>query len=73
MFFNWFGWVQPLTDIVVVCVLKTEVILLYDIHLIVDLFQQLLSSGLLLNIKFVISWAKVVYFYRIFQRNCIVG
>ena len=59
MFFNWFGGVQPLTDIVVVSVLQTEVVLLQDVHLIVDLLQKLLSGGLLLNTANISS---VVYF-----------
>ena len=50
MFFNWFGGVQPLTDIVMVSVLQPEVVLLQDVHLIVDLLQQLLSGGLFLKI-----------------------
>ena len=38
-----------MTDIVMVSVLQTEVVLLQDVHLIVDLLQKLLSGGLLLN------------------------
>ena len=38
-----------MTDVVVVGVLEAEVILLDDVHLVVDLLQQLLSGGLFLE------------------------
>ena len=49
LFFNWFSWVQPVTDMVVVCVLKTKVIFLNDIHLVMDLLQQLLARSFFLQ------------------------
>ena len=44
LLFDGFGWIKPVTDMVMVCVLQPEVVLLYDIHLIVDLLQQFLTS-----------------------------
>ena len=49
LFFDGFGRVQPVTDVVVVGVLQAKVILLDDVHLVVDLFQELLSGGLFLG------------------------
>ena len=49
LFFDGFGRVQPVTDVVVVGVLQTKVILLDDVHLVVDLFQELLSGRLFLG------------------------
>ena len=49
LFFDGFGRVQPVTDVVVVGVLEAKVILLDDVHLVVDLFQELLSGGLFLG------------------------
>ena len=49
LFFDGFGRIQPVTDVVVVGVLEAEVILLDDVHLVVDLLQQLLSGGLFLE------------------------
>ena len=49
LFFDGFSWIQPMTDVVVVSVLQPKVVLLYDVHLIVDLLQQLLTSGFFLK------------------------
>ena len=49
LFFDGFSWIQPVTDVVVVSVLQPKVVLLYDVHLIVDLLQQLLTSGFFLE------------------------
>ena len=49
LFFDGFGWVQPVTDVVVVGVLKSKVVFLYNVHLIVDLLQQFLTSGFFLK------------------------
>ena len=49
LFFDGFGRVQPVTDVVVVGILQTKVILLDDVHLVVDLFQELLSGRLFLG------------------------
>ena len=49
LFFDGFGRIQPVADVVVVGVLEAEVILLDDVHLVVDLLQQLLSGGLFLG------------------------
>ena len=49
LFFDGFSWIQPVTDVVVVSVLQPKVVLLYDVHLIVDLLQQLLTSGFFLK------------------------
>ena len=49
LFFDWLGWVDPMTDVVVVGVLEAEVILLDDVHLVVDLLQQFLSGCLFLE------------------------
>ena len=49
LFFDGFGRVQPVTDVVVVGVLQAKVILLDDVHLVVDLFQELLPGCLFLG------------------------
>ena len=49
LFFDGFSWIQPVADVVVVSVLQPKVVLLYDVHLIVDLLQQLLTSGFFLK------------------------
>ena len=49
LFLDRFGGVDPVTDVVVVCVLQAEVILLDDVHLVVDLLHQLLTRRLLLQ------------------------
>ena len=49
LFFDGFGRVQPVTDVVVVGVLQAKVVLLNDVHLVVDLFQKLLASCLFLE------------------------
>ena len=51
LFFDGFGWVQPMTDVVVVGVLEAEVILLDDVHLVVHLLHQLLPRRFLLQRK----------------------
>ena len=38
-----------MTDVVVVGVLQAKVVLLDDVHLVVDLFQELLPGGLFLG------------------------
>ena len=64
LFFNRFGGIQPLTDIVVVSVLQPEVVLLQDVHLIVDLLQQLLSGGLFLKLHIVSCLFIFVKYFR---------
>ena len=49
LLFDWFGWVDPVADVVVVGVLQPEVVLLYDVHLVVHLLHQLLSRRFLLQ------------------------
>ena len=51
LFFDWLGWVDPMTDVVVVGVLEAEVILLDDVHLVVHLLHQLLPRRFLLQRK----------------------
>ena len=49
LFLDWLGGVEPVADMVVVRVLEPEVILLYDVHLIVDFLQELLTGRLFLK------------------------
>ena len=49
LFFDGFGRVQPVTDVVVVGVLEAKVILLDNVHLVVDLLKQFLSGCLFLE------------------------
>ena len=51
LFFDGFGRVQPVTDVVVVGVLQAKVILLDDVHLVVHLLHQLLPRRFLLQRK----------------------
>ena len=51
LFFDGFGRIQPVTDVVVVGVLEAEVILLDDVHLVVHLLHQLLPRRFLLQRK----------------------
>ena len=51
LFFDWLGWVDPMTDVVVVGVLEAEVILLDYVHLVVHLLHQLLPRRFLLQRK----------------------
>ena len=55
---DWFGRVQPMTDMVVVRELQAKVVFLNDVHLIMNLLQQFLTSCLFLNsISFVTTLA----------------
>ena len=49
LLFDWFGWVDPVADVVVVGVLQPEVVLLNDVHLVVHLLHQLLPRRFLLQ------------------------
>ena len=49
LFFDWFGGVDPVADVVVVGVLQPEVVLLDDVHLVVHLLHQLLPRRFLLQ------------------------
>ena len=51
LLFDWFGWVNPVADMVVVSVLQPEVVLLDDVHLVVHLLHQLLPRRFLLQRK----------------------
>ena len=51
LFFDGFGRIQPVADVVVVGVLEAEVILLDDVHLVVHLLHQLLPRRFLLQRK----------------------
>ena len=49
LFFDWFGGVDPVADVVVVGVLQPEVVLLDDVHLVVHLLHELLARRFLLQ------------------------
>ena len=49
LLFDWFGWVDPVADVVVVGVLQPKVVLLDDVHLVVHLLHQLLPRRFLLQ------------------------
>ena len=66
MLLDWLGGVQPVAHVVVVCVLEAKVVLLYDVHLVMDFLQKLLPSGVFLENTKLFSRNIVVMCYELF-------